>query len=100
MARNGGTLLTVMTTSRTRGSRLSGVMLKAFPRISRAWSVLTSPWGSALSPIRRKMTRLIRSAGLAVQNMLRMCRPTVRPPPTRLGTRMVVSESGIILSPK
>ena len=46
------------------------------------------------------MTRLIPSAGPAVQNMLRMCRPTVRPPPTSFGTRIVVSESGVILSPK
>ena len=32
--------------------------------------------------------------------MLRMCCPTVRPPPTSFGTRIVVSESGVILSPK
>ena len=46
------------------------------------------------------MTRLIPSAGPAVQNMLRMCWPVVRPPPTSFGTRIVVSESGVILSPK
>jgi len=42
------------------------------------------------------MTKLIPSAGPAVQNMFRKWRPTVRPPPTSFGTRMVVSESGVI----
>ena len=48
----------------------------------------------------RKITRLIPSAGPAVQNMLRMCWAVVRPRPTNCGTRIVVSESGVILSPK
>ena len=46
------------------------------------------------------MTRLMPSAGTAVQIMFRMCWPTVSPPPTSLGTRIVVSDSGVILSPK
>ena len=62
--------------------------------------VLTAPLGSAESPRNRKITRLIPSAGPAVQNMLRMCSPVVRPPPTSRGTRIVVSDSGVILSPK
>ena len=32
--------------------------------------------------------------------MFRMCSPVVRPPPTIRGTRIVVSDSGVILSPK
>ena len=75
-------------------------MLKASPSAARASSVLISASGSALSPSSRKMTRLMPSAGPAVQNMLRTCSPTVRPPPTSFGTRIVVSDSGVILSPK
>src|SRR4029453_6683294 len=59
-----------------------------------------APSGSALNPITRKTTRLTARAGPAVQNMFRIWRPTVRPPPTGFGPRMVVSESGVILSPK
>ena len=75
-------------------------MLKATASAARALSVLISAVGSAFNPITRKMTRLMPSAGPAVQNMLRTCSPTVSPPPTSLGTRIVVSESGVILSPK
>ena len=32
--------------------------------------------------------------------MFLMCSPTVSPPPTSFGTRIVVSDSGVILSPK
>ena len=39
-------------------------------------------------------------AGPAVQNMFLMCWLVVRPRPTSFGTRIVVSESGDILSPK
>ncbi len=46
------------------------------------------------------MMRLTASAGPAVQNMFRTCVETVRPLPTSFGTRIVVSESGVILSPK
>ena len=100
MARNGGAFLTVKTTSSAIGSRLSAVMLKALPRTSRACCVLISPSGVALKPRKRKMIRLTPSAGPAVQNMFRTCRETVRPRPTSFGTRIVVSESGVILSPK
>ena len=44
--------------------------------------------------------RLMPIAGPAVQNMFLMCWPVVRPRPTSFGTRIVVSESGDILSPK
>ena len=75
-------------------------MLKTDPSASRASSVLTAASGSAARPRKKKMTRLTPSAGPAVQNMLRTCSPTVSPPPTSFGTRTVVSESGVILSPK
>ena len=75
-------------------------MLNAAASASRAWSVLTSASGSAARPSRKNSTRLIASAGPAVQNMFRTCCPTVRPPPTSCGTRIVVSDSGVILSPK
>ena len=39
-------------------------------------------------------------AGPAVQNMFLMCSLVVSPRPTSFGTRIVVSESGDILSPK
>jgi hypothetical protein len=75
-------------------------MLKASCSTLRASSVLAPAAGSALNPRKRKITRLIPSAGPEVQTMLRMCCPVVSPPPTSLGTRIVVSDSGVILSPK
>ena len=75
-------------------------MSNADARAARASSVLTSASGSAARPSTKKMTRLMPRAGPAVQIMLRMCSPTVRPPPTSRGTRIVVSDSGVILSPK
>ena len=62
--------------------------------------MLISPLLSTPSPMIKNRTRLTPRAGPAVQNMFRMCVPVVSPPPTSLGTRMVVSESGVILSPK
>ena len=100
MDRKGGNLSTAKTTSSSSGSRLTKPMLKAAASASRATSVLSTASGSAFSPRTRKMTRLMPSAGPAVQNMLRTCSPTVSPPPTSLGTRIVVSDSGVILSPK
>ncbi len=76
------------------------MMLKASLRIARASSVLTVPCAVAFRPITRKTIREIPIAGPAVQNMFFTCLFTVRPPPTSFGTRMVVSESGVILSPK
>jgi len=75
-------------------------MLNALPSASWAASVPTAPSGSAFKPRIMKMTRLIPSAGPAVQNMFLMCWPVVRPRPTNWGTRMVVSDNGVILSPK
>ena len=74
-------------------------MWKALSTASSASSVLTSELASTPSPMTRKIARLMPSAGPAVQNMFRMCSPVVRPP-TSCGTRIVVSESGVILSPK
>jgi hypothetical protein len=74
-------------------------MVYSLPSTSWAASVVMAPLGSARKPSSRKRPRLIPSAGPAVQNMLRMCWPTVTPP-TRRGTRMVVSDKGVILSPK
>jgi hypothetical protein len=100
IARNGGTLRIVNTTSRTIGSRFRTVMLNSLPRIARASSVETTAFAVASRPRTRKITRLIASAGPAVQTMFRTWRPTVSPRPTSFGTRIVVSESGVILSPK
>ena len=75
-------------------------MLNAFPSSARAASVLTVAFGSAVSPSTKKATRLTPRAGPAVQNMLRVCCPTVSPPPTSFGTSTVVSDRGVILSPK
>ena len=75
-------------------------MSNASARAARAASVLTSASGSAARPSKRNATRLIARAGPAVQSMFRTCCPTVRPPPTSCGTRIVVSDSGVILSPK
>ena len=75
-------------------------MLNVASSVSIAAWVLTPPAGSAVRPITRKMSRLMPIAGPAVQNMLLMCWLVVRPRPTSLGTRIVVSESGDILSPK
>ena len=75
-------------------------MLNALASAARAASVLISASGSATRPSRKNSTRLIPSAGPAVQTMFRTCCPTVRPPPTSRGTRIVVSDSGVILSPK
>ncbi len=75
-------------------------MLNAPSSACCAASVLAAPLGSAFSPMIRNRTRLIPIAGPAVQNMFLTCCATVRPPPTSLGTRIVVSDSGVILSPK
>ncbi len=100
IARNGGAFRMENRTRRSNGRRVTAEMLNACSRASTAASVLASPSGSETRPSTRKMTRLIPKAGPAVQNMLRTCSATVRPPPTSLGTRMVVSDSGVILSPK
>jgi hypothetical protein len=88
------------TTRRASGRRLTAEMLNALLSASWAASVPTAPSGSAFSPRRKNSTRLIPSAGPAVQIMFLMCWPVVRPRPTSCGTRMVVSDSGVILSPK
>ena len=62
--------------------------------------MLTARFGAAVSPRNRKMTRLMPSAGPAVQNMLRMCWHGRARRRRGSGTRIVVSESGVILSPK
>ena len=100
IARKGGYFRMANTTSSTSGSRLTAEMLNALPSASWAASVPTAPSGSAFSPRRKNSTRLIPSAGPAVQNMFLMCWPVVRPRPTSCGTRMVVSDRGVILSPK
>jgi hypothetical protein len=69
IARNGGYFGMANTTSSARGSRLTAEMLNALPSASWAASVLTAPSGSAFKPRNTKMTRLIPSAGPAVQNM-------------------------------
>ena len=74
-------------------------MLNALSSASCAAWVLDAPAGSAVNPRIRKMIRLIPRAGADVHHMLRMCWLTVTPP-TRLGTRIVVSDRGVILSPK
>ena len=96
MDRNGGYRSIEKTTSSNSGSRLTSPMLKATASASRAASVLISATGSAFSPNTVKMMRLMPNAGPAVQNMFRTCSPTLNPPPTSLGSRMVVSESGVI----
>jgi hypothetical protein len=53
-----------------------------------------------VSPRIRNAIRLKPIAGAAVQTMFRMCFAVVSPLPTSRGTRFVVSDSGVILSPK
>src|SRR5439155_26982944 len=98
--RNGGNFLNENRTRSRRGSRVHAEMWKALSRAFCAASVLVAPDGSTFRPINRKMTRATPSAGPATHHMLRMCLGVVRPRPTRLGTRIVVSDSGVILSPK
>ena len=50
-------------------------MLNAVASAARAASVLIAASGSAFSPSTMKMTRLMPSAGPAVQNMFRTCSP-------------------------
>ena len=100
IARNGGTFLTVNSTSRSSGSRLITEIVNSLSSTARAACVSTPALGCALRPMTRKIARLMRSAGPAVQSMLRMCFAVVSPRPTSFGTRIVVSDSGDILSPK
>ena len=100
IARNGGTFLSVKKTSRTSGSRLTAEVLNSARRTSSAACVSTPAAGFAVSPSTRNAIRLMPSAGPAVQIMFRTWVETVSPRPTSLGTRIVVSESGDILSPK
>jgi hypothetical protein len=100
IARNGGTFRNVKAMRRASGSRFSGEIQKDSPRTSCARAGSRPPLGAAFSPRTKKITRLMPMAGPAVQNMLRTCWLTVSPRPTSFGTRMVVSDSGVILSPK
>ena len=76
-------------------------MLNAVASAARAASVLTAASGSAARPSRKNSDEADRRAPVRPS---RTCsaraRPTVRPPPTSFGTRIVVSDSGVILSPK
>ena len=59
-------------------------MLKAPSSACSAAAVLASDVGRLRNPMIRNRTRLMPSAGPAVQSMLRMCVPTVRPRPDQL----------------
>ena len=73
-------------------------MLKTESRASRATWVSTPPAVSSVSPSTKNTATAIRNDGTTVHSMPRMCSSVVTPP-TRLGTRTVVSDSGDILSP-
>ena len=100
MARNGGARRMDSTTSRTIGSRLISEMLNSPPRIACAsLGSKAVAGGSAIRPMIAK-PRIDRTmAGPDVHSMAPMCSWVVTPP-TIDGTRTVVSEIGVILSPK
>src|SRR6516164_7071763 len=98
MARNGGTWRTESTISSSSGTRFHGVMWYTAATASRAAWVLTPPDGFSANPTPRKMPTARTKDGATVVSMPRMCWLVVTPP-TRLGTRIVVSDSGDILSP-
>src|SRR6516164_20674 len=98
IARNGGTWMKESTISSTSGSRFHGVMWYTAASASRAAVVLTPPDGFSAKPTPRKIPTASTNDGATVHSMPRMCWFTVTPP-TRLGTRIVVSDNGDILSP-
>src|SRR6516164_1706232 len=98
IARNGGTWIADSTISRTSGSRFHGVMWYTAARASRAAAVSTPPDGFSANPRPKKIPTAATNDGPTVHTMPRMCWFTVTPP-TRLGTKIVVSDSGDILSP-
>src|SRR4051795_5975470 len=80
--------------------RVSGVMEKAWLRTACA-SAGSKPWPDAgvANPSRANRTIVIRAAGPLVQIIAPMCSWVVTLP-TIDGVRTVVSETGVILSPK
>ena len=100
IARNGGAFRMEKKTRRSNGRRVTAEMLNASPGPRPRPPCSPHPGVGGRDPSTRKMTRLTPRAGPAVQNMLRTCSATVRPPPTSFGTRIVVSDNGVILSPK
>ena len=99
IAIKGGTRRRESTTSSNRGSRQIGEILKTPASASSAAFVLAPAEVFALRPMMRKNASATRKAGTTVLAMPRMCWSTVTPP-TIDGTRIVVSESGDILSPR
>ena len=100
MARNGGTFLIVNSTSSASGSRLSDADVERRPSASRAASVLTPPSGSAVSPSTRKMSEADAERGAGSPEHVADVLAGREATADELGTRIVVSESGVILSPK
>src|SRR4051794_12513623 len=98
--RNAGNLMMLSTINRTSGRRQNGEMLNACPSDALAASTsAVEAFASEVRLIMRKMTEAIKIEGPTVHIIVRMCLPVVCPP-TKLGTRIVVSESGDTLSPK
>src|ERR671911_2727933 len=98
--RKAGNLMMLNAISSTSGNRQMREMLNASASVARAASIsAVDAATSAVRLMRKKITRLRRMEGTTVAAMARICWAVVTPP-TKLGTRMVVSESGDILSPK
>src|SRR5918993_743734 len=98
--RKAGTRLTEKTMSNTRGSKLSGVMLNSLASVACACAgSKAGELAGVVKPINANSASDIRIAGPDVQIIAATCWFTVTPP-TIEGTRTVVSESGVILSPK
>ncbi len=100
MLRNGGKRFNDRKISSNSGSRLMTEIEYAEPIAARAasfWSD-TSPPFSVRAMARNRITAM-QKEGTVVQSSARMCWKTSTPP-TSLGTRIVVSESGVSLSPR
>src|SRR5829696_8883070 len=98
--RKAGTRRSDRITSSTSGARLSGEMLNSPASV--AWAAAVSnavSAGVAVSPRIANRATAMSIAGPDVQTMAPMCWFTVTPP-TIEGTRTVVSDSGVSLSPK
>ena len=100
MLRNGGARRSERMMSSTIGSRFSRVILNSPASV--AWAAARSKVAPSPTPSRPRTvnsTTAMRMAGPDVQIMAPTCCWTVTPP-TIEGTRTVVSDSGVILSPK
>src|SRR4029077_14678489 len=100
IARNGGARRRERTIRTTIGRRLTIEMLNS--AASALWALVRSKAALSPTPVRPRMrnsTQAIATAGPDVQIIAPMCSWVVTPP-TIDGTRTVVSEIGVILSPK